>query len=64
MKYGIALAALSLVLLSNESLQAQRGRGFRDFEPARNGWLFSLEQGMAEARRTGKPVFVVVRCVP
>jgi hypothetical protein len=64
MKHGLSLAALTLVFLAPEPSQAQRGRGFRDAPAVRNGWLFSLEQGMAEARRSGKPLFVVVRCVP
>ena len=64
MKYGFSLAALTLMFLAPESLQARRGRGFRDNAAFRNGWLFSLEQGKAEARRSGKPLMVVVRCVP
>jgi hypothetical protein len=28
------------------------------------GWLASLEEGKAQARRTGKPLMVEVRCVP
>lgn len=28
------------------------------------GWLGSLEQGKAQARKTGKPLMVVIRCVP
>ncbi len=29
-----------------------------------HGWLASLEQGKARARQTGKPLMVVIRCVP
>ena len=28
------------------------------------GWLGSLEQGKAQARKSGKPLMVVIRCVP
>ena len=28
------------------------------------GWLTNLEQGKAQAQKTGKPLMVVVRCVP
>jgi hypothetical protein len=31
---------------------------------AENGWLRDYQQGLAEARRTGKPLFVVFRCEP
>jgi hypothetical protein len=41
-------------------------RGVRRGEqPAgKYGWLSSLEAGKAEARESGKPLMVVVRCVP
>jgi hypothetical protein len=35
-----------------------RGRG------GASGWLSSLSEGKAEAKRTGKPLMVVVRCEP
>jgi hypothetical protein len=28
------------------------------------GWLSSLSEGKAQARKTGKPLMVVIRCVP
>jgi hypothetical protein len=28
------------------------------------GWLGSLTEGKAQARKTGKPLMVVIRCVP
>ena len=31
---------------------------------AENGWLRDYQQGLAESRRTGKPLFVVFRCEP
>jgi hypothetical protein len=36
----------------------------RDEQPAKYGWLSSLDAGKAEARRTGKPLMVAIRCVP
>lgn len=35
-----------------------------DGNGARFGWLSSLEEGKTEARKTGKPLMVVLRCVP
>jgi hypothetical protein len=31
---------------------------------ARHGWLFSLEEGKAQAKKAGKPLMVVLRCEP
>ena len=66
MKSGFAvLVALGFVVLSDTALLAQRrGPRFGDPQPARHGWLSSLEEGKAQARRTGKPLMVVLRCVP
>jgi hypothetical protein len=61
----VATLALGCVLLADSASQAQRGGRRRgDWEAARNGWIFNLEQGKAEARKAGKPLMVVLRCVP
>lgn len=52
-------AALTLPATAGSAL-AQRGGP----DGARYGWLSSLEAGKAEAKRTGKPLFVAIRCVP
>jgi hypothetical protein len=57
----LALFALWLVALADGPLLAQR-RG--DPEAARHGWLTDLEQANALARQSGKPVMVVLRCLP
>lgn len=31
---------------------------------SKHGWLYSLSEGKAQARQTGKPLMVVLRCVP
>jgi hypothetical protein len=32
---------------------------------ARDDWVYNdLDAGLAEARKTGKPVLVVIRCIP
>jgi hypothetical protein len=48
--------------LAGTNLQAQPRRG--DQQAGQHGWIFNLEEGKALARRSGKPLMVVVRCVP
>ena len=63
MKWAVLLT-LGFFGFSNATLLAQP-RGPRGMDTAvKNGWLFNLDEGKAEARKTGKPLFVVVRCVP
>jgi len=54
-RFAMPLAVV-LMGLSGLAIQAQpRGRG---------GWLSSLFEGKTEARKTGKPLMVVIRCEP
>jgi hypothetical protein len=62
MAMRLALLALAVIALSDASLLAQGRRG--DWQAGENGWIFNLESGKARARTTGKPLMVVVRCVP
>ena len=64
MKSGnIGFVALGLVLLVGTYLQAQpRGRG--DADAAKNGWILDLDDGVAQAEKSGKPLMVVFRCGP
>jgi hypothetical protein len=57
---SFAVLALAGIALGETSALAQRGRT----EAVRNGWLSSLSEGKRQAARTGKPLMVVVRCVP
>ena len=61
-RFGFALA-FGLVVLCDASVLAQPGRRGEP-QAFRYGWLPSLEQGEAQARKNGKPLMVVVRCVP
>jgi hypothetical protein len=54
-----ALAGLTLLLLPGAA-EAQP----RKLEPARLGWHTDYDAAKAEARRTGKPIFLVFRCEP
>jgi hypothetical protein len=61
---SFAFLALAGVALADSSALAQRGRRGSEGAAARNGWVFSLSAGKALARKTGKPLMVVLRCVP
>jgi hypothetical protein len=55
--------ALGFVALAN-SAQAQFPGRARDQDAGRHGWLFNLAEAKDQARKTGKPIMAVVRCVP
>jgi hypothetical protein len=59
----VILIALGFVTGCDTSVLAQPGRRGEP-QAFRYGWLPSLEQGEAQARKNGKPLMVVVRCVP
>jgi hypothetical protein len=64
-RWFTGLLALGTVALSCAPAHAQPRRASGEGgEPAEYGWLSSLEEGKARARQTGKPLLVVVRCVP
>jgi hypothetical protein len=65
MKSGLSVVlALGVVALAAAPSGAQfRGARGGD-EMAKNGWFTSLEEGKALARKSGKPLMVVLRCVP
>ncbi len=59
------LLALGFVVLADASLFAQPRGGRRgDPQASRYGWLPTLAEGKAQARKSGKPLLVVIRCVP
>lgn len=62
MKSGFLVLALGSVLLTDASALAQGRRG--DQQAGKFGWLTSLEAGKAEAKKSSKPLMVVIRCVP
>jgi hypothetical protein len=47
---------VSVLLIAAAHAPAQPQKAF--------GWLKDYEAGKAEARRTGKPIFLVFRCEP
>lgn len=58
----VGLIAFTLSVLYPASASAQK-RKFRD-DAERNGWTEDLPAAMKEAKRTGKPVVVILRCIP
>jgi hypothetical protein len=50
------LLGVSALLITTASAPAQPQKAF--------GWQKDYEAGKAEARRTGKPIFLVFRCEP
>ena len=58
-----AIAAMLLVTWTlTTPLAAQRGRS-RD-DGGQNGWMSDYQAARREARRSGRPLMVVLRCVP
>jgi hypothetical protein len=62
---SVVFLALGIVASANSPLMAQPGRRvLGEMQAVENGWVFSLAQGQAQASKTGKPLMVVLRCVP
>ena len=62
----VCVAVLVFAGMTNASVLAQRrgpSRGNQQ-RAAQQGWISSLDEGMSEARKTGKPLMVVIRCQP
>jgi hypothetical protein len=59
-RLSVVVAALGCAALVHTPAEAQKG-----FDNAgKYGWLSSLEAGKAQAAKNGKPLMVVLRCVP
>lgn len=58
----VGLIALALCGQHPASVSAQKGK-FHD-GAERYGWTGDLPAAMKEAKRTGKPVVVILRCIP
>jgi hypothetical protein len=59
----VSLAAV-LLLSAQEVTQAELREGLRD-DALEGAWVYGdLDAGLAEARKSGKPVLVLARCVP
>jgi hypothetical protein len=63
MRSSLVILALAGIALTDTEALAQRGRR-GDQDAVRNGWVMGLSEGKRLARSTGKPLMVVLRCVP
>jgi hypothetical protein len=62
-QWTIAVLAVGIAAVGSDSSLIGQFKGSKgDF--GRSSWLGSLDQGKALARETGKPLMVVIRCVP
>ncbi len=57
------LLTLAIVILPHAPAGAQL-RGDDDGEAAEYGWLSSLSAAKDQARKTARPLMVMIRCVP
>ena len=64
MRNATLLLALAGLALSGAPVAAQGGRGLGEHAAVWNGWVFNLEAGKQRARQEGKPLMVVLRCLP
>lgn len=63
---GLAIMGILLAGLAGSSqahAQSKGGKEGRD-SGAAYGWISDYATGKAEAKRTGKPLMIVFRCVP
>ena len=60
----IATALLLATTLAHADDKAQLRSALKDTEP-RGDWIYDdLDLGFADAKKTGRPLMVVFRCVP
>jgi hypothetical protein len=64
MRSSVFALALAGIALGETPVLAQKGPRGSEQAAVRNGWVFSLSAGKEQARQTGKPLMVVIRCVP
>lgn len=58
------LVCSGLMLLTGGNVMGQPRFGELDGDAARYGWGSSLTEAKSKAQKSGKPIMVVVRCVP
>lgn len=59
----VAFLVFAAIAWTASPCHAQKGKG-KGGDASKYGWLSSLAEGKAQARKTGKPLMVVIRCVP
>lgn len=65
-QFAIAIATLGILASICSPTFAQRGGRFRNSEGIafENGWIFDYAKARTLAKKTGKPMMLVFRCVP
>ena len=63
-RFLLAVLTITGLALTHGAACAQREREQEGRGAGRNGWRSSLAAGLREARQTGKPLMVVLRCEP
>jgi hypothetical protein len=58
--WGVLLAC-GFVFLAVAPLRSQ---DHEDKDAIKNGWILNLDDGIKQAEKSGKPLMVVLRCVP
>ena len=58
----LGVMVLAVVGLTASPVLAQRG--LPPMAAARNGWLSDYPQAREQAKKTGKPIMLVFRCIP
>lgn len=56
-------AITASLLIADQSAYGQRRRGNSNIA-AQNGWILSLAEGKALAKKTGQPIMLEFRCEP
>ena len=56
--------ALTSALTPASAVFAQHEHGHPDPDAVKNGWIFNLDEGFTQAKKSGKPLMVVIRCLP
>jgi hypothetical protein len=61
---GWLLVCGLIIATTHVIAQRRESRGELLPEARENGWFTSLDEGRAEAQKTGMPLMVVIRCQP
>lgn len=64
---GLSISAALLLVAAPLWAQDRdtKVRNDREFVQELGGWVYNdLGAGLAEAKKTGKPIFAVIRCIP
>lgn len=62
--FGVVLTVVFIITVLAGLALAQRGRGRPSESGAEFGWINDLAKARELAQKSGKPIMVVIRCVP